>query len=68
MSRGKQIGLLMLGASFLALVASILILGLMPQRAGLILAKWTVRARFPELRRIATPALSVITGHLVWRV
>lgn len=54
MARGKQIGLLMLGASFLAFVAPILILGLMPQRAGLILAKWTIRARFPDVRQIST--------------
>ena len=58
MSRGKQIGLLMLGASFLALVAFILVLGLMPHRAGLILAKWTVRARFPDVSQISTVQLS----------
>jgi sterol desaturase/sphingolipid hydroxylase (fatty acid hydroxylase superfamily)/rhodanese-related sulfurtransferase len=58
MSRGKQIGLLMLGASFLALVVLILVLGLMPHRAGLILAKWTVRARFPDVRQISTVQLS----------
>ena len=58
MSRGKQIGLLLLGASFLALVAFILVLELMPQRAGLILAKWTVRARFPDVRQVSTVQLS----------
>ena len=48
----------MLGASFLALVAFILVLGLMPHRAGLILAKWTVRARFPDVRQISTVQLT----------
>ena len=58
MSRGKQIGLLMLGASFLALVVLILVLGLMPHRAGFILAKWTFRARFLDVRFISTAQLA----------
>ncbi len=58
MARGKQLGLLMLGASFLALVALILVLGLMPHRAGMIFEKWTVRARFPDVHPISTAQLT----------
>ena len=55
MARSKQIGLLMQGASILALVIFILVFGLMPHQEGLRLAKWTVRTRFPDVRQISTP-------------
>ena len=58
MSRGKQIGLLMLGASFLALLATILVFGLKPHWVGLKLAEWKVRAHFPEVRRVSTAQLA----------
>lgn len=58
MSRVRQIGLLLLGASFLALAAVVLAIGVMPSQSGLFLAKWTVRARFPEVQQISTSQLS----------
>ena len=58
MSRGKQIGLLMLGASFPALLALILVLGLMPHTVGMTVAKWKVRVHFPEVRRVSTAQLA----------
>ena len=50
----RQIGLLMLGASFLALLALILVLGLMPQAVGLTIAKWKVRVHFPAGKSFST--------------
>ena len=58
MSRGKQVGLLTLGASFLALLVLIFVLGVMPHRAGLILAEWNVRAHFPDVPHISTRQLA----------
>lgn len=58
MSRARPIGLLLLGASFLALGALILAFGLMPHQAGLFLAKWTIRARFPDVRQLSTAQLA----------
>lgn len=58
MSRRKQIGFVVLVAGFLVLAAIAVVVGLMPQQAGLILAKWTVRARFPDVRSISTAQLA----------
>lgn len=58
MSRRKQIGFVVLVAGFLVLAAIAVVVGLMPQPAGLVLAKWTVRARFPDVRSISTTQLA----------
>lgn len=54
----KRIGFGMLCAGFLALITFALVMGLMPQQAGLRLAQWSVRARFPDVRFISTAQLA----------
>ena len=54
----RQIGFVILCAGFLALAAFAVVVGLMPQQAGLQLAQWTVRARFPDVRFISTTQLT----------
>ncbi len=54
----RQIGFVILFAGFLALAAFAVVVGLMPQQAGLKLAQWTVRARFSDVRFISTAQLA----------
>jgi sterol desaturase/sphingolipid hydroxylase (fatty acid hydroxylase superfamily)/rhodanese-related sulfurtransferase len=54
----RQIGFVILFAGFLALAAFTGVVGLMRQQAGLKLAQWTVRARFPDVPFISTAQLT----------
>lgn len=58
MPKRKQIGFVILFAGFLALLALILVIGVVPQQVSLKLAQWTVRARFPDVRSISTTQLA----------
>ena len=58
MSKRKQIGFAILCVGLLALLALVLVFGLTPLQAGLMLAQWTVRARFPDVHSISTALLA----------
>ncbi len=54
----RQIGFVILFAGFLALAAFAVVVGVMPRQAGLKLAQWSVRTRFPDVRFISTAQLA----------
>ena len=56
--RRTPIGFAILFAGFLALLALVLVFGLMPRAANLTLAQWSVRTRFPDVRSISTAQLA----------
>jgi len=58
MSRRKIIGLVTVGTGSLALLALLVVFGLMPHRAGTAVARRLVRDRFPDVRQITTAHLA----------
>ena len=58
MSRRRTIGLLTVGTGSFALLALLVMFGLMPHLAGMALAKRIVRERFPDVRQITTVELA----------